>query len=81
MRLRRNFMSTQGGRQLKIIKMDLNFKLTRKHKHVNFLYTQLSQTGNRAEKNEYQFDPCGDPCSSASFLSCSHTSSSVIFSG
>ena len=50
MRLRCNSVWTQGGRQLKIIKMDLNFKLTRKHKHVNILYTQQSQTGNRAEK-------------------------------
>ena len=50
MRFRRNSVRTQGGRQLKNIKMDFEINLTRKHKHSFILNTQLSQTGNCPEK-------------------------------
>ena len=35
MRLRRNSVRTQGGRQLKNIKMDCEFKLTQKQTQYN----------------------------------------------
>ena len=56
MRLRRNSMGTQGGRQHNI-KTDFKFKLTRKHKQNNILITQLSQTGNSPEKKDINFIP------------------------
>ena len=47
MRLRRNSVKTQGGHQVKIIKMDFKFKLTRKHiNKKNVSNIQLRKTGN-----------------------------------